>query len=370
MIGAGPGGMECARIASQRGYKVTLYEKTDDVGGLMNLAKEVKGTHERIEEHKRYLLRTMQMYGVTLVKNKEVDLDFIQSEAPDVVIVAVGGKFPEIEFTCDDNIITMQDFYNGDVSIDLPDAQTVVIYGAQQQAADFAVHQVKLGKRVIMLNPGPESDRFLNAPTWPRLMGREWLPAKGVKIYDNVVVDEAKNGQVTYETEFGVTETIDYDALVYAMPMEANRDMLDSVSQMECTKMVGETETTFTPRAYAVGDAYSPSTIVHATARGNIVARQLGQDTGEEDAPLTENQYRGKAIGFGDVSVTLDVENGQITGVKVNTSHETEGVGRGLGDQFEQEIMEKGEIDAVSGATLTSEAVSEALASAKEQAGI
>lgn len=147
-----------------------------------------------------------------------------------------------------------------------------------------------------------------------------------------------------------------------------NRDLYDSLEGI--TFPIEDSDEVKTPEICAVGDCYSPSTIAHATARANIQARKIGSGNSVVDAPLEANQYRGKAVGFGDVSVTLTVQGGSITAATVNTSNETAGYGRNLGDQFAQEIMSKGDIDTVSGATVTSNAISKALGLAKQSAGI
>ena len=48
VIGAGPAGMEAARIAAQRGHTVSLYEKKASLGGLVATAQPFKGGHERL----------------------------------------------------------------------------------------------------------------------------------------------------------------------------------------------------------------------------------------------------------------------------------------------------------------------------------
>jgi len=80
--------------------------------------------------------------------------------------------------------------------------------------------------------------------------------------------------------------------------------------------------------------------------------------------------YTATATGIGDVTVTITVENGVITSATVDTSNETEGKGKPLGDQFAGEILSQGDVDAVSGCTVTYNAVKEALEDCKRQAGI
>lgn len=82
VIGGGPAGMEAARIAAQRGHTVKLYEKADALGGRLDTLQKLKGTHERILDHKNYLIHQLEVSGVEVVTGQEVTADFVQKEAP------------------------------------------------------------------------------------------------------------------------------------------------------------------------------------------------------------------------------------------------------------------------------------------------
>ncbi|MDR1422600.1 MAG: FAD-dependent oxidoreductase [Coriobacteriales bacterium] len=369
VVGAGPGGMECARVAAQRGHSVTLYEKEDDVGGMMNFTMGVKAPHERIVDHKNYLKRQLEVWGVTLVKNKEVTLDFIREEQPSAVVFATGSLYDTLPFSASGNIISIEDFYKGRASIDdMP--ENVVVYGAQLYAADLAKYFLRSGKKVTILNPGPADELLKGAPVWPGKMGSEWLPVKSTKIYNNVVVARAEGGTVTFDTDYGTSVSLEYDVFVNGMPLMPNMTMYDALNELAAAAADEDPATAWMPAVYVVGNAQQASTITHAITSGNLTAREIGGLSIETEEPLAANQYRGSALAFGTVSVTLTVEGKVITAVVVNTRHETAGIARHLGDQFAAEIMAKGSVDAVSGATITSDAVREALAEAKQQAGI
>ncbi|MBL4928336.1 oxidoreductase [Fuscibacter oryzae] len=46
VVGAGPAGMTCAMVAAERGHKVTLFDRAGELGGQLNLAKQVPGKEE------------------------------------------------------------------------------------------------------------------------------------------------------------------------------------------------------------------------------------------------------------------------------------------------------------------------------------
>lgn len=363
VVGGGPAGMEAARIAAQRGHRVTLYEKNPELGGLMDLLARIKGGHEKVGAHKEWLVGQLALYGVQVVTGCEVTADLVASEAPDAVVVATGGSvsLPDVPGIEDAGALTVASLQEAQLAGQAVEVgERVVIVGAQFQACTLALSLVRQGKTVTMLNPGPQGEFFMNAPTWPRMMGKKWLLSKGMRIFHNCTFEQVENGMVTFQTEYGTTDSISFDTLVVATPLSSDRTLFDEVGAT-CGQV------------WAVGDCYSPSTIANATARANIVARRIG-NAPEEAAAAPQVQgdqtFSATSLGIGDVTVQIGVTDGAIVDAAVDTSQETVGVGRDLGEGFTQQIMATGGVDAVAGATVTSSAVQAALAECLAQAGL
>ena len=83
-------------------------------------------------------------------------------------------------------------------------------------------------------------------------------------------------------------------------------------------------------------------------------------------------EYTGTAQGMGDVTVTVTLTDGAITDCVITGDGETEGIGSVVIENAPEEIVSgnKGAIDVVAGATITSNAVNEALAAALAEAGL
>ena len=82
-------------------------------------------------------------------------------------------------------------------------------------------------------------------------------------------------------------------------------------------------------------------------------------------------EFTGTANGFGGpVTVTISVENGAITACTIAAENETPSIGGQATKTLETTIAETGAVEAVSGATMTSNAVSAALMDAMQQAGL
>ena len=91
IIGAGPAGMEAARIATLRGHSVSLHDEHDTPGGRMNIARLPVGRAEwgRMIAHK---VSELGHLGVRLHMGATVRLAQVQAAAPDMVLLACGSR--------------------------------------------------------------------------------------------------------------------------------------------------------------------------------------------------------------------------------------------------------------------------------------
>jgi 2,4-dienoyl-CoA reductase (NADPH2) len=98
VVGAGPAGMAFAKVAAERGHKVTLFDAGSEIGGQFNVAKRIPGKEE-FYETLRYFGVMLDKYNVDIRLNTRVSVEDLVAGGFDEVILASGvaPRTPDIE---------------------------------------------------------------------------------------------------------------------------------------------------------------------------------------------------------------------------------------------------------------------------------
>ncbi|AUH32650.1 NADH:flavin oxidoreductase [Paracoccus tegillarcae] len=131
VIGAGPAGVEAARVAAERGHEVIVHEAANHAGGQIRLAAQSKRRAEMMQII-QWRLSECERMGVTFHYNSFADPEVIAAGEPDVVIVATGG-LPHTDVLDDGNdlVVSAWDILSGDAQ----PGRSVLIY---DDAGDYA----------------------------------------------------------------------------------------------------------------------------------------------------------------------------------------------------------------------------------------
>ena len=153
IIGAGPGGLEAARVASERGHDVTVLEAANDAGGQVQLTAKSPRRREMMSIID-WRMRQCEKNGVVFQFNTYAERDDVMALSPEVVIVATGGiPMMQLFETKQDqpHIVSTWDIISGEV---IP-ADHILIYDESGdhpglQAAEIAA---KSGSKVEIMTP-------------------------------------------------------------------------------------------------------------------------------------------------------------------------------------------------------------------------
>ncbi|MBK1699147.1 FAD-dependent oxidoreductase [Rhodovibrio salinarum] len=98
VVGAGPGGLEAARVAAVRGHHVTVFEAAPEAGGQLRLAARMPRRRDLIGIVD-WRVAELGHLGVEIRYNTYAEAEDIEALAPDVVILATGGLPDTLEDT-------------------------------------------------------------------------------------------------------------------------------------------------------------------------------------------------------------------------------------------------------------------------------
>ncbi|CAM3519223.1 NADH oxidase [Nocardioides dubius] len=91
VIGAGPAGLEAARVLTLRGHKVTVLDKGDRLGGTLWFSTLTTPDNERLL---KWLTAEVERLGIDVRLNTEATAATVAALRPDHVVVATGAKRP------------------------------------------------------------------------------------------------------------------------------------------------------------------------------------------------------------------------------------------------------------------------------------
>ena len=153
IVGAGPAGLEAARVAAERGHEVVVFEAQSDPGGQIRLTAKSPRRREMISIID-WRMAQCAARSVEFKFNNWAEVDDIISLNPDIVIIATGG-LPNLELfesKKDANyVISTWDIISGDIK----PAENILIYDESGdhpalQAAEIAANS---GSKVEVMTP-------------------------------------------------------------------------------------------------------------------------------------------------------------------------------------------------------------------------
>jgi 2,4-dienoyl-CoA reductase-like NADH-dependent reductase (Old Yellow Enzyme family)/thioredoxin reductase len=151
IVGAGPAGLEAARVSAERGHDVVVFEAASNAGGQIRLTAQSERRREMISIIE-WRMSQCEKLGVTFHFNMWAEADTVAAENPDVVIIATGG-LPHTEVLTEGNelVVSSWDIISGDVK---PGTNVLIFDDAGDHAGLQAAEIVaKTGAKVEVMTP-------------------------------------------------------------------------------------------------------------------------------------------------------------------------------------------------------------------------
>jgi len=263
VVGAGPAGLEVARVAALRKHNVVVFEKGHEVGGQNILAGKVPGRQE-ITGVTRWLISQVNKLDIDLRLGVDADEETVLKEKPDAVVVATGSVPKEKPFPGEysyPEVVNTQQILTGEV--EAGDKVLLIDLDGHHQGTGTAEFLADFGKKVHVLVPslfqgsalGPLQDLFL---------ARQRLTKKGVTCTPDIAVLEIQGSLVKGLNVYS-NEMIDFDG--YDTIVLAAGNVADDRLYFALKGKVKD--------VYRIGDCVAPRKTDMAIVEGNRVGRLL-----------------------------------------------------------------------------------------------
>ena len=225
IVGSGPAGLSCADQLNKKGYKVTVYEKDEKVGGLLRfgipdfkLEKKVIDRRVKILEKEGVIFQTNKCLG------KDITIDRLDSKY-DAVILCIGSTIPKdinivgreldgIHFAMD--FLTMQNRINSNLKTDFKinaKNKNVIVLGGGDTGSDCIGTSNRHGAKTITqieLLPRPPKERD-KSMMWPLFANTFKTSSSHQEGCDRVWGIKAKEFLGKDKIEYIRTEDISWD---------------------------------------------------------------------------------------------------------------------------------------------------------------
>lgn len=148
VAGGGPGGLYAAWTAARRGHQVILCEKEGQLGGILKSEQALPFKHEMYELAGTYT-KFARDAGVEIRLNTEVTRAYVEKEAPDALIIAVGSEplVPPIPGLDGGNVVIVNNYYLEKDKV----GDEVVVMGGGLAGCECAIHLGMEGRKVHLV---------------------------------------------------------------------------------------------------------------------------------------------------------------------------------------------------------------------------
>lgn len=256
IAGGGPGGLYAAYTAARRGHRVILCEKESELGGILRSEQAIPFKYEMYQLTETYE-RLAREAGAEIRLNTEVDKEYVEKEAPDALIIAVGSRplIPPIRGIDGENVIVVNDYYKKKAEC----KDTVVVFGGGLAGCECAIHLGMEGKHVELVEMRDELAPDANVRHRPLLLKEI---EKYVTVHTGLQgIEVTEKGVLCIDREKR-EQLIAGETVICALGQRSRTDVVENLRDSA-------------PYVSVIGDAEKVSTITNAVYRGYHTALDI-----------------------------------------------------------------------------------------------
>jgi pyruvate/2-oxoglutarate dehydrogenase complex dihydrolipoamide dehydrogenase (E3) component len=260
IIGGGLAGMQAAQTAVGRGHDVTLYEKSDRLGGMIHMAASLPDKYD-MRRYAEWIVRQTMICGAMIVLNTEVTPDMIAKENPAAVLVAIGSipAMPPIPGLDKEIVVWAGDVDTGKAKT----GQRVIIAGAGMTGAECAIPLAREGKDVTLVDMIPKEEFARDATGQVRVSLVRLYRELGIKTIFNARIVEIMGKGVKYTDKESNIKELEADTVINALGVRVEEDKVRGLSNV-------------VPITYQIGDCGNGrKNIVNAIDTGFVYALEI-----------------------------------------------------------------------------------------------
>lgn len=217
ILGAGPAGLEAARVAAVRGHQVTVWEPARAIGGRWSWL-----IHGYIAEQTSVL----KGLGVTVRLGKHINRRAVSTLRPDAVLFtqeATPQRIPGVE---GDRVVLADDVLEGRQAAE----GKVIVLGAGSTGCEVARHLRRSGAEVTIVEPSPRTAYGLEMNTRRALT--QQLASEGIRVINRAKVTGYQARALRYQPAEGAEQTLPADWVVLALGCQPSPEVPQWLSGM------------------------------------------------------------------------------------------------------------------------------------------
>ena len=210
VIGGGIGGMEAAILLAKRGHKVTLYEKSNELGGVF-IAAAAPSFKEKDRDLIAWYRREITRYPIDVKLGTEVK--DITTLGADEVVIATGAVAKRIPIKGAERAVDAVEFLNGNAEV----GENVVIIGGGLTGCEIAYELYLKGKKPAIVEMQDDLITTKGICLANTSFLRDFFKANNVPVYLESGVAQINDNTVTIKAKDGTTKEICADSVIMSV---------------------------------------------------------------------------------------------------------------------------------------------------------